>query len=211
VALHCAYLNRQVHATAARRVRFLAYRPVIYVRNVLTLEDRRAAATFRANVVSTPSRTSTAVGGEPQVATNAASSPAPAASGARVGTSLQRRLLQLANDTVSHQGGPRLWPIWSRRRQASHPLRRLLTGSSFCSFRLSARFPSDRLGTVTDHRARRAPGGEQAANALQLGNTSRYATMANAKVSSAIEALRLVTKWRCLCSHGRGHRSPEFR
>jgi hypothetical protein len=43
-------------------------------------------------------------------------------------------------------------------------------------------------------------GAEQAANALQPGNSSRHATTANAKVRGGIEALRLVRRWRCLRS-----------
>ena len=46
------------------------------------------------------------------------------------------------------------------RDQASQPMRRDLTGSSFCSFRPSARLRHDRLGTVTDDRQ----GEHQAAN-----------------------------------------------
>jgi len=50
------------------------------------------------------------------------------------------------------------------------------------------------------------PGGEQAANTLQPDGSGRDATTANAKVRGAIEALRLVTRWRCLRSHSRSHR-----
>jgi hypothetical protein len=51
-------------------------------------------------------------------------------------------------------------------------------------------------------------GAEQAANALQPGNSSRHATTANAKVRGGIEALRLVRRWRCLRSHGSYQRRP---
>src|SRR5215218_6724372 len=87
--------------------------------------------------------------------------------------------------------------------QASHPMRRVLTGSSCCSFRLSTRFPHDRLGTVTDD-ARRAPGGEQAANTLQPDSSSRHATTANVEVGSAIAASVLVNGSTCLRSHSSG-------
>jgi hypothetical protein len=51
------------------------------------------------------------------------------------------------------------------------------------------------------------PGGEQTGGEhLQPDSSSRHATTPNGKVRSAIEALRLVTRWRCLRSHGRGHR-----
>jgi len=60
--------------------------------------------------------------------------------------------------------------------------------------------------TGQDHTSSRPAGGKQAANTLQPGGTSRHTTTANAKVRGAIEALRLVTKWRCLRSHGSGHR-----
>jgi len=45
-----------------------------------------------------------------------------------------------------------------------------------------------------------AIGGEQAANTLQPDGSSRHTTTANAKVRGAIEALRLVTRCRCLRS-----------
>jgi len=51
-------------------------------------------------------------------------------------------------------------------------------------------------------------GGEQAANTLQPGDSSRHATTANAKVRGAIEGWPLVTRWRCLCSHGSYQRRP---
>jgi hypothetical protein len=51
------------------------------------------------------------------------------------------------------------------------------------------------------------PIGDEQANTLQPTGSSRHTTTLNAKVEGMIEALRLVTKWRCLRSHGRGHRS----
>jgi hypothetical protein len=48
-------------------------------------------------------------------------------------------------------------------------------------------------------------GGEQAANPLQPVDSSRHTTTANAKVAGTITASPLVTIWRCLRSHGRGH------
>jgi hypothetical protein len=68
------------------------------------------------------------------------------------------------------------------------------------------RFPYGRLGIVTDGSTAESAGGEQAANTLQPDDSSWHATTPNAKVRGAIEALRLVTKWRCVRSHGRSHR-----
>jgi hypothetical protein len=55
---------------------------------------------------------------------------------------------------------------------------------------------------VVDYRDR--PGGEQAANTLQPGNTSRHATTANAKVGATVGAFLLITRRPYLFSHGRG-------
>jgi hypothetical protein len=66
--------------------------------------------------------------------------------------------------------------------------------------------PANQSGTRRDRLARPGggqgdAGGEQAANALPPGSSSRHATTANAKVRGAIEASPLVTRWRCLRSH----------
>jgi hypothetical protein len=52
--------------------------------------------------------------------------------------------------------------------------------------------------------ARACEGGEQAANALQLDSSSRYATTAETKVGATLAALLLVKQRPCLFSHGRG-------
>jgi hypothetical protein len=56
---------------------------------------------------------------------------------------------------------------------------------------------------------RRRTGGEQAANALQLDGSSRYATTAETKVGATLAALLLVKGGRCLHSHGRNHRGLQ--
>src|SRR5829696_2535779 len=76
--------------------------------------------------------------------------------------------------------------------QASHPLRRDLTGNSFGSFRPSTRLRDDRLGIVTADRQKQAVGGEQAANPLQPADSSRHATTLDAKVSGTTAASPLV-------------------
>jgi hypothetical protein len=54
--------------------------------------------------------------------------------------------------------------------------------------KLCLRERQPRLGIVTDRRARRAPGGEQAANALQPVDSSRHTTTANAEVEAGLAA-----------------------
>jgi hypothetical protein len=49
-----------------------------------------------------------------------------------------------------------------------------------------------------------ATGGEQAANTLQPGSSSRHTTTANAKVAGTTAASLLVEERPCLFSHGRG-------
>jgi hypothetical protein len=52
----------------------------------------------------------------------------------------------------------------------------------------------DRPEIVTNNGQPKPAGGEQAANALQLGSSSRYTTTPNAKVGDAIEASPRVPK-----------------
>jgi hypothetical protein len=73
---------------------------------------------------------------------------------------------------------------------------RLQAPSQISSLRRQCgRIPSrERYGQTTSD--------QQAANTQQPDSRSRYATTANAKVRGAIEVLRLVTRCRCLRSHG---------
>ena len=83
-------------------------------------------------------------------------------------------------------------------------------------------WPPPEVGSFLIHDDRRQPsrdryeqrttppaGGEQAANALQLGSSSRHTTTPDAKVRGTIEASPLVRGRRCLRSHP-NHYSPLF-
>src|SRR5215216_3045677 len=96
----------------------------------------------------------------------------------------------------------RLVRVFGAARPSRQSNPRLLRPESPAGFALNAARSEPRSGRIAG-----GAGGEQAANSLQPAGSSRHATTLNAKVEGMMEALRLVTKWRCWRSHGRGHRS----